>query len=477
MTTLKPLPAGKGNKQIYYDEVLQVYGAEKIKPKGELTPHEALEALNKHLGDKKAAKTKVVAKVNALNFKKKGRSSNFNLKEVPYDAVKGFYQFADKPNFVVIGVEGKAIPKQYIVLAAPNADNLNRLFDVLQTSQLTPGHELNKPIPPVNTSLITVVGAESESPTLRSPSENRRSVTSISTPVPQQLPFEPLTESSRPTSYRSESLRSPSPRWQPSRTRTESRTSGISHTSKHSMAPSLSSYHQPVARSLQSSSSSLRSEPSPSPKRETSSQRSVLSSRPSSSAILAPQVSSSRATTPSILVSHEQSVEYNETKTQFVVYRPKKYKGTRANSYDFGGLVDRNPKYSSSDSSSDEREDIKGRLAMKISKQSKHSSRKGEQKPKRRSDPEKSEKYGEQLSSRIYYFCADRGEISSSDSDSDSMAEDTYVVTRVSSKLQSRKAPSMRRNRSLSSSSSSSSSSVSYDRNSRTSSIYRVMRY
>ncbi|KAL5111894.1 hypothetical protein TcWFU_004091 [Taenia crassiceps] len=475
MTTLKPLPGGKSKEQVYFDEILEVYGAEKIKPKGELTPYEALEALKKHLNDKKAAKAKVVAKVNALDFKKKGVHSTFKLKEVPYEAVKGFYQFSVKPNFVVIGVASKEIPKQYIILAAPKAEKLDRLFDVLQTSQLTPGHKLNKPVPPVNDSLIAVVGAESESPTLRSRSENRRSATSTPLPALQQQTLEPSTESSRSISYRTETTRSPSPQRQPSRTRTESRTSAISYTSKHSVASSLSSHHQRVPRSLSSSSSSLRSRPTPTPKGGYSSQRSASSRRSSSSTIPAACIQSSIATPPSILVSQDKPVEYNETKSQFIVYRPSKYKVSMNRPFEFGGLVNRKPNYYSSESSSDESDDANDRSTMKTSKHSERSPQKDDQKPKQKSDLKKSQYKEERLSSKIYYFLADREEFSSSDSDSDSIIEENHKVKRVSSKLQPRKAPSKRRNRS--SSSSSSSPSISTDTNSRASSIYRVMRY
>lgn len=472
MTTLKPLSEEKGKEKIYYDEILQVYGAEKIKPRGVHTPNEALEALKKHLNDKKVAKAKVVAKVNALSFKKKGVNNNFKLKEVPYEAVKSFYQFSDKPEFVVIGVVSKEIPKQYIVLAAPKANKLDRLFDVLQTSQLTPEHKLDKPVPPVIASLITVVGAESESSTSQSSSESRRS---MSPPVLRNQPLEPPTETSRPISYQTDTPRSPSPQQQPSRTRTESKTSEISYASKLSMPPSISSHHQSVARPLSSFSSSSRSKTTPTLKRECSNQRTISLSRSSSCTIPAPQVSSSRATPSSIVVSHERSVEYNETKNQFVVYKPAKYRSTKGKSYEYGESVDRKLNYYNSSSSSDEEEDIKDRSAMKISEQSEHSSRNGKQKPRRRSDSENPQN-NERLSSRIYYFCADRGEFSSSDSDSDSMTEDSYMVRRVSSRSQPKIAPSKRRNRS-SSSSSSSSSSVSDDRESRTSSIYRIMRY
>ncbi|CDS40005.1 expressed conserved protein [Echinococcus multilocularis] len=488
MTTLTPIPGKKGKEQIYYDEILNVYGSEAINFKDGHTPYGALEALKKHMDDKKVRKAKVVAKDDALMFKKKGAYSALKLKEVPYDAVKSFYQFSEKPNFVVIGVRGKGIPKQYIVLSAPKADKLSKLFDVLQISQWAPEHKINMRVPPVNTASIVVTGGASESSALRTPSaspdpppfENSRSATSHSSPVLRHQPFDPPTETSRPTSSRSAVTPSPRPQRQPSRTGTISRTSATSHISEQFVAP-RSSCRQCVTQTMSHSSSSSRTKPTPTSTQEYTNQRSVLLNRTSSSTTLTPQVPQSITTPTSILVSREQPVEYSETKDQFLAYKPRQGMTTRRKSLEFSRLEKRNV-YSSFSSSSDEGEDIKARSALKKSERSNggallYSARGDKQKPKNKSIPEMSRKDVEKLSSKIYYFRVDRENFSSSDSDSDSMAEDAYIIRRVSGKPRSHRAPPKRRNRSSSSSSSVSSSSSSDNRESRPSTIYRIVHY
>ncbi|EUB59128.1 hypothetical protein ECG_01877 [Echinococcus granulosus] len=489
MTTLKPIPGKKGKEQIYYDEILNVYGSEGINFNDGHTPYEALEALKKHTDDKKARKAKVVAKDDALMFKKKGAYSALKLKEVPYDAVKSFYQFSEKPNFVVIGIRGKGIPKQYIVLSAPKADKLSKLFDVLQISQWAPEHKINMPVPPVNTASIVVTGGASESSALQTPSaspapppfENSRSATSHSSPALRRQPFDPPTETSRPISSRSTITPSPSPQRQPLRTGTISRTSATSHISEQFVAP-RSSCHQCVTRSMSHSSSLSRTKPTPTSTREYTNQRSVSLSRTSSSTTLTPQVPQSITTPTSILVSREQPVEYSETKDQFVVYKPRQGMTTRRKSLELSGLEKRNVNYSSSSSSSDEGEDIKARSVLKKSERSNggalpYSARRDKQKPKNKSVPEMSRKDVGKLSSKIYYFHVDRENFSSSDSDSDSMAEDAYIIRSASEKPRSHRAPPKRRNRSSSSSSSVSSSSSLDNRKSRPFTIYRIVQY
>ena len=92
MTTLKPI-AGTSKKPLYYDEVVQIYEIVKLKPKTNHNPTDALEELKKQLANKKSIKAKLMAREDAIEFKKKGVGKSLSLKLVPYEAVKTFYQF------------------------------------------------------------------------------------------------------------------------------------------------------------------------------------------------------------------------------------------------------------------------------------------------------------------------------------------------------------------------------------------------
>nr|CDS29499.1 expressed conserved protein [Hymenolepis microstoma] len=450
MTTVKPLPNSKPKKPLYYDEVVQIYDVVKVKARTDHNPTDALEELKKQLTKKKAVKARLLAREEAIQFKKKGVGKSPKIKRIPYSAVKSFYQFTTSPAFVVLGVQGNDIPKQYVILAAPSVEKANRLTEILQVGQLAPNNNLKNQIPPLE--LRNYVRDESPwSPISSSHSHSSRRYT-------------PSQSSHRHKSSRknSSSTTSHSSRVKRSRSSSKRRSYSFPSYSEKQRAASADSPNIRKSGGYIKTGSS-----SPSPQRYNKKTISVSTS----TLIQIPISRNSSSPDPVPKQDKSMSMGYNEDRSFFIYYNPpsrmRKTKKSKSRGSDTPVFY-----FTPDDSSSSEdekerkisraRSEARPGIYLMANKKPKV---KRVKKLKKRSASEDT-----RLSSKIYYFSLNDSSSSSSSSSSSDSEEETYVLQRSRKSVQSSPRRSRRssnrswrsppRGRYSSSSSSSSSSSI-----------------
>ncbi|KAM7539622.1 hypothetical protein Aperf_G00000032123 [Anoplocephala perfoliata] len=290
MTSLKPLPNSKAKKPLYYDEKITIYPISKVKQGANHNAEDALEELKKQLQNKKPTKNSVTAEEEALQFKKKiALSPSLKSKTLPYSDIKAFYQFSNSPAFTVLGVQGKGIPKEYIVFANPNVDKANKLTEILQVAQWTQGNNLKNKPSAVSSAELAVVGDVSE-----------KSNTSLRTPP---------TVSRSPA--RKSSFQSPSPQRNSTHmSRTPAGTSAIPDRYPISAG-------RPVGQPSQSILSRTRS-------------MSTITERTSTSPVRQPNSAGKSLDQPRSSTLSQIPVRYNNEATTYFAYNPKKNRGQKS---------------------------------------------------------------------------------------------------------------------------------------------------
>ncbi|VDD84093.1 unnamed protein product [Mesocestoides corti] len=278
MTTIKPLEGSKPNQPVYIKEVVQIYGPVPIKPKGTFNAADAQHALKKLVDAKKSVKSKMIAEADSIQLKKKGAfGKSSKLKALPYSSVKSFYQFTDSPGCMVVGIEGKDIPKQYVVFGMPSVDKVSRLAEVLQTGLWAPKNNLKNKVPalqvPEEEDKKEPVKDTSSSSSSSSSSSRSRS----SSPQPQRSAHSPVRtmteDTSEPLTSSEENIAAAA-------------VATTTHSTRDSPIPPTPILRTPVRRSSTSSSSS------------SSSSRSSSSHAPKQPVAFAPSVSRSMSSTP-----------------------------------------------------------------------------------------------------------------------------------------------------------------------------------